>query len=347
MVRQTSKWGQLLLIALIGVGATAFATAWFYRIDEIITVQGKLVPARGGVEVKSPTSAQIQDIYVNNGALISKGENIFRFDVEGALSLRRTLNIQLDIEQKRLLQSLESVNQRVETLKRNIDLKREIFNRLNLLESSGAISEIQLLQQENSLLSQEDDLLQLLTKKDQILTESKSRTAELNGKLSQIEFQLKNEYVTAPISGIIFDLKPDSSGYFVRQSEPLVKIVPTGNLAGEVNLANRDIGFVRKGQDVKIRIDSFPYTEYGEINGTISRVGADALPPTQLQPQYHFPIYLNLDKSHLVSRNGSEIPLQSGMTITTNLKLRDRRLIELLSDLFANKGDSLKRLRQP
>jgi HlyD family secretion protein len=54
MVRQTSKWGQIFLLSLVGLGATAFATAWFYRIDEVITVQGRLVPQRGGVEVKSP-----------------------------------------------------------------------------------------------------------------------------------------------------------------------------------------------------------------------------------------------------------------------------------------------------
>ena len=54
MVRQTDKWGQILLLSLIGLGATAMATAWFYRLDEVITVQGRLVPQEGGVEVKSP-----------------------------------------------------------------------------------------------------------------------------------------------------------------------------------------------------------------------------------------------------------------------------------------------------
>ena len=52
MVRQTSKWGQIFLLSLVGLGATAFATAWFYRIDEVIT-KARLVPQQGGVEVKS------------------------------------------------------------------------------------------------------------------------------------------------------------------------------------------------------------------------------------------------------------------------------------------------------
>ena len=47
MVRQTNRWGQIILLSLVGLGATAFATAWFYRLDEVITVQGRLVPRQG------------------------------------------------------------------------------------------------------------------------------------------------------------------------------------------------------------------------------------------------------------------------------------------------------------
>ena len=78
----------------------------------------------------------------------------------------------------------------------------------------------------------------------------------------------------------------------------------------------------------------------------ISRIGADALPP-RVNPFYHFPVNLSLERSTLETRDGTTIPLQAGMTITTNLKLRDRRLIELLGDLFNDRGESLKRLRQP
>ena len=123
--------------------------------------------------------------------------------------------------------------------------------------------------------------------------------------------------------------------------------MPKGDLSGEVNVGNKDIGFIRTGQSVKVRVDSFPYTEYGEINGTISDIGADALPPNNIIRTYHFPLNINLSRSTLQTKDGTLIPLQSGMTITTNLKLRDRRLIELLSDLFTNRGESLKRLRQP
>ena len=47
MVRQTSRWGQIFLLSLVGVGVTAITTAWVYRIDEVVTVSGWLIPPKG------------------------------------------------------------------------------------------------------------------------------------------------------------------------------------------------------------------------------------------------------------------------------------------------------------
>ena len=347
MVRQTSKWGQILLLSLVGLGATVFATAWFYRLDEIITVKGRLVPSKGGIEVKSPITGQLKKIHVTNGQKVNIGQVLLQFDVENASSTKDTLIKQLSIEEKRLSQALLSSSQRIQTLERNIKLSEKILSRLVPLEEKGAISELQILQQKNNLLSQRDQLIQLLTQKDQIINESESRTADLKNKLDLINFELKNEYIKSSVVGTVFDLKPDSSNYLTQQAEALLKIVPTGNLGAEVNITNRDIGFVRPGQEVDVRVDSFPFTEYGQLSGEIANVGADALPPTPLIRNYHFPVSIDLKDSSLYTRNDKEIPLQAGMTITTNMKLRDRRLIELLSDLFTDRSDSLKRLRQP
>ena len=60
---------------------------------------------------------------------------------------------------------------------------------------------------------------------------------------------------------------------------------------------------------------------------------------------YRFPVQLKLSQSHLESR-GSKIPLQSGMAVTTNLKLREKRVISLVSDLLVDQTDSIRTIRQ-
>lgn len=347
MVRQTSKWGQIFLLSLVGLGATAFTTAWFYRIDEVITVQGRLVPRSGGVEVKSPISGQLANVMVENGVEVKKGDTLLSFDVESAESQAKTYESQLKLEEKRLSDQIKSNEQRQETLLRNLEFTQSLLERLVPLEEGGAISEIQVLQQKNQMESRQDELIQLQTKQEEIINESRIRESELRGSLEQIRNQLKNEFLKAPISGIVFDLKADNNSYVATNAEALLKIVPKGKLGGEVNIGNEDIGFIKEGQEVKVRINAFPYTEYGEIDGKVARIGADALPPSKVVPYYYFPVDISLDRSNLETREGLKIPLQAGMTITTNMKLRDRRLITLLSDLFSNKSDSLKRLRQP
>ena len=347
MVRQTSRWGQIFLLSLVSLGATAFVTAWFYRIDEVITVQGRLVPQEGGVVVKSPANERLAKVMVENGEKVEKGKVLLKFDVKNAELELETLKQQITLEGTRVNDQLRSNEQRKKTVKRNVELNSAILEKLIPLLEVGAISQLQILQQKNKIESEKDQLNQIKNRQNEIKNESKARMADLIGKKNKLDNFLKYELIKAPIAGTVFDLKPDNDEYVAQNAEPLLKIVPGGNLGGEVNIGNQDIGFVKPGQKVRVRVDSFPFTRYGELEGTISKLGADALPPTQLIQTYHFPVDIKLKESKLKTKEGVVIPLQAGMTISANLKLRDRRLIELLSDLFTNRSESLQRLRQP
>ena len=94
-----------------------------------------------------------------------------------------------------------------------------------------------------------------------------------------------------------------------------------------------------------MRVDAFPFSRYGEIDSQVTQIGADALPPDQINEFYRFPVKLNMSSSTLETK-GISIPLKSGMSITTNLKLRDKRVISLISDVFVDQTDSIRTLRQ-
>ena len=86
-------------------------------------------------------------------------------------------------------------------------------------------------------------------------------------------------------------------------------------------------------------------TQYGELMGSISQVGADALEPDEKANFYRYPVKISLEKNYLESKD-TRIPLMSGMAITANIKLRDKRLISLISDIFVEQVDSVKKIRQ-
>ena len=121
--------------------------------------------------------------------------------------------------------------------------------------------------------------------------------------------------------------------------------MPNDTLVARVFITNKDIGFVTQqfyNKDepltVDVRIDSFPFSEFGDVEGVVTHIGSDALPPDEVNPYYRFPAEIEMESQAL----GEALPLQSGMSVTANIKLRKRRVIAILSDLFVRKIDSLR-----
>jgi hemolysin D len=139
----------------------------------------------------------------------------------------------------------------------------------------------------------------------------------------------------------VFNLQANLPGYVANSTEPILEIVPTDALVARVFITNRDIGFVSEGMNVDVRIDSFPYSEFGDVKGTLTHIGSDALPPDEANPYYRFPADITLEEQ-FITINGEPIQLQSGMSLSANIKTRPRRVIMIFADLFTRKIDSLK-----
>lgn len=179
---------------------------------------------------------------------------------------------------------------------------------------------------------------------NKIIVENEKKLAEIDSQLSQTNQNLSYQELKAPVAGTIFELKPSAPGFVINTTEALLKIVPDDTLFAKVYLTNKDIGFVKEGMPVDVRIDSFPYSEFGDVKGKLSWIGSDALPPEQIRPFYSFPAKVKLEKQSLVI-NGKTVALQSGMSISTNIRVRQRTVMSIFTDLFTEKTDSLKTVR--
>jgi HlyD family type I secretion membrane fusion protein len=176
------------------------------------------------------------------------------------------------------------------------------------------------------------------------IVDNEKRIAEIDSQISQTEVTLQYQDLHAPVSGAIFDLKARTPGFVATSTDPVLKIVPDKTLNAKVFITNKDIGFVKPNMPVDIRIDSFPFSEFGDIKGTLVSIGSDALPPTEIRPFYSFPAEIRLDRQFVLVRD-KEMPLQSGMSITANIKVRDRAVLNIFFDSFMQKVDTLKNVR--
>ena len=162
--------------------------------------------------------------------------------------------------------------------------------------------------------------------------------------MKQAEVTLNYQELKAPVTGTVFDLKPAAPGFVTNSTEPILKIVPDDALVAKVDITNKDIGFVKEGMHVDVRIDSFPFSEFGDVKGELVEIGSDALPPDQIHQFYRFPAKIRLDKQSIVV-NDRKVPLQSGMSVSVNIRVRDRTVMSIFTDLFTSKTDSLKTVR--
>jgi hemolysin D len=209
------------------------------------------------------------------------------------------------------------------------------------LRNTTALSQEDLLAR---LSDNEKRIAEIDSQLTRVMRDNEKQINEIDSQLSQANLTLKYQEIVSPVNGTVFDLKAGSAGYVANSSEPVLKVVPNDNLIAEVFITNKDIGFVREGQPVDVRIDSFPFSEYGDVKGKIVSIGSDALPPDEIYQFYRFPAKVELDRQ-TITINDREVRLQSGMSINANIKLRKRTIMSIFTDLFAKKVESLKFMR--
>ncbi|MEO1132379.1 MAG: HlyD family efflux transporter periplasmic adaptor subunit [Cyanobacteria bacterium J06639_1] len=185
------------------------------------------------------------------------------------------------------------------------------------------------------------DIAAIESQFSKVLLENDKRLQEIEGQLQQLQVTLQYQELRAPVGGTIFDLQASTPGFVANASSTLLSIVPQDNLTARVFITNSDIGFVEEGMDVDVRIDSFPYSEFGDVKGKLVSIGSDALPPDQIHPFFRFPADIELEQQS-IRVNEREVPLQSGMSLSANIKVRKRTVASIFTDLFSSKIDSLR-----
>jgi multidrug efflux pump subunit AcrA (membrane-fusion protein) len=259
--------------------------------------------------------------------------NIETLAKEGGISRMQYLKQKQEVSQQQA--EVEQLVQEQERLKFAIaQSKEKIRNTM-----AGAKKEIS-----TKIADNEKQIANLDSELNKKIIEDEKRIAEIDSQISQAQVTLQYQELRSPADGIVFDLQAKAPGFVANSSQPVVKIVPDEALTAKVFITNKDIGFVKKGMKVNVRIDSYPFTEFGELKGELVWVGSDALPPEQIRPYDSFPAKIRLDRQSLVVNN-QQLPLQSGMSVTVNIKVRDRTVMSIFSDLFTKQIDSLKTAR--
>ena len=299
--------------------------------------------------------------------------------VEGEFARELTLEADLD-NLKYFANELTSLSEQylrsraqleeLRKIEQNKKLAFEAFTKLNL---DGNLSRVDFLSRQSEWLNATAQVKNLEAQTQNIPTvfktetnnriqENGKRIAEIDANLtkvrlenlqriSQVESQLaaaretlSRHEIKSLSDGVVFEMVATKPGTVVAAKDPVLRIVPNGELIAKVDITNRDIGFIRVGLSCEVEVDTFPKREFGYIIGEVYYVGSDVLPPNEVKKFYSFPAKVSLSKQSLVVRN-KEISLQSGMSVGVNIKVRKRHVINIFLDSLLGPIDKMKEVR--
>jgi hemolysin D len=259
------------------------------------------------------------------------------------------------------------------------------------LVETGAISRIDYLQLKQTLAENTNDLAAqrktvLQTKAAEVEAEKnaeqvkRDRVADIYNDLNQrvtSEPALKGDLdkstellalksMRAPVSGVVQKVDATTIGQIVTPAQSLVTIVPDGTpLIVEATVTNQDIGYLKPGQSVEVKVDTFPFQKYGSLPGTLTWVSADAEDKSAASSDldtrsgvatnedtrnaannpnagYVYKVHVRTEQSQFVV-DGLARPIQSGMTVQADIVTDRRRVIDFfLSPVVKYLDEGLK-----
>lgn len=256
----------------------------------------------------------------------------------------------LRLEQEKL--NLENINKQIFHLKKRQNVLEDQYNMYSELSKQKASSKINLLNTQDRLEEVTGNLLEVIRQETTVKTtildlenqlklaefnqdslyleeinDLTSELLEVNEQIARAEDRVKRLVSVAPVKGIVKGLLLNP-GNVIAPAEELFEIVPiTDILIAEVRVSTEDIGHIKKGDPVKVKVSTYDFSTYGLIDGTVSFISASTFLDEKNQPYYLARV--TLSKNYLGS-NPNMNNIFPGMRVTADIKTKQRSVMAYL-----------------
>ena len=290
--------------------------------------------------------------------------------------------IQKNAEKTKLEQTISAQEQLISVLKQRVQMRSLLYERragtrTSLIDAQESLSyHITNLSTQKGSLQEAKANLEVLNQERQkfiktFIADNSSKLVDAERQVDDFEQKLVKANVkeghtriVSPIDGAVFGSVVTTPGQVVSPGEEIMRIVPDNAvLEIEGYLENKDIGFVKVGQEAIIKVEAFPFTRYGVIDAMVTKVSHDAIPQPDVQTQegnpsqpikstsafgaqrmqnLMFPVNLKSENLY-INVNGEKIALVPGMAVTIEIKTGKRRILEyIFSPLVETSSRALK-----
>lgn len=357
---------KVIWLTLLGL-VVFFAWAKIAILDEVTVGSGKVTPSTRAQVIESLDGGVIDNLYVQQGNIVEKGQTLAQLDINRAQSVygeafSHVTTLRASAERLRAELSGEPLRFSQETLKDPNLAARErqlhesrLRNRdetvLNLQQSmqlveqelkmteplvargaASAVEVIRLRRQISEIRGKIDkvrNLYAVRAREEQVKNNAnlEAQLEVVNGKADQ----LRRATLTSPVRGIVKDIQVTTVGGVLQPGGKLMEIVPLEDkLLIETRVNPRDIAYIRPGLPAIIKITAYDSSIYGDLNGEVESVSPDTLQDEVRRDQYYYRVYVRTLESGLTNKNGDRFAIVPGMMANVEIKTGQKSVLDYL-----------------
>ena len=349
--KHPTKSQKIYWVVLFTLTAAIISLPLVY-VDVSVQDAGTVRPAVEKTEIKASITEFVDSVYTKEGLKISKGDTILTFRASNA-------NYKINYHKERLRDLQEHINDLKELAKGkrpdifSSDTRRKEYSyfikqleeyKTTLQKSTKDYQRNKTLYEKKVIAAEEYEKYQyeynkinneLASLKDNQIskwqTDLNSYTNSYNEIFSSLNQEIKDKelyVITSPVSGTLDYFRGIYKGSNIQTGNSVAIISPDSTLCCEIYVSPRNIGYIHIGMPVSIQVESFNYNEWGTIEGLVTEISSDFL--TDNNNNAFYQVKCQLEKDHLIRKNGVQGKLKKGMTVISHFKITRRSLFDLL-----------------
>ena len=358
------------MISILSAGFAALAF-WASQsdLDQLVRATGQVIPDARTQIIQAADGGVLFELRVQEGQAVKAGQILavlekeraqagFKEIVARVASLRAILDrTNAEISQKPLLFNKQSAAfpefttaqaglymQRKKTLDEEMgylqealaNAKEELDMNQKLMKT-GDTSRLDLLRSERQVTDLAGRISatrnRYLQEARQDASKAEEELATTQQKLNERQSILNHTDLTSPVGGVVKYLRINTIGGVLRPGDELMQIAPTdGGFFVEGRVTPSDVGSLKLGLPVTVRVDSFDYSIYGTLKGQLTHISPDTLSEQGSRGEtnvfYRIQVRLDADQSH--NPRSQDIVIKSGMTTSLDIRTGERTVLQYL-----------------
>ena len=324
--------------------------ALFSRLDVVALATGQVMPIGAVKVIQHVDGGRISAINVVDGQAVKEGEVLMRLNDTEPNAEYETLKakywgLYARVERLRALidnrpadfskvpaeyekmvleqqATLKTSMSQVSQLEKEIKILSEVSNIRGELSKEKLATRVQALDAQRNLTLAQAELLRFQRTNMDELNIAANEMAQTDEQLTKMRDRLERVDVVSPVDGVVQDLKFRTIGGVIPPGAILMNVVPTdGLIQADVRVQPTDIGFVRVGQDVRVKIGTYDFMRYGTITGQVVMVSSFSSLDEKSNP--YFKVVVSIPQNFVGDK---EKTIEPGMTVQADI-ITDRQSV--------------------